>query len=57
MTVELFRKTMLQIDGVRWLNSDTMEEVLYPSPQAAVVDAYFHAENNRVFCSVYIKES
>ena len=55
MTVGEFKKTMLQIDSVVWVDDETGKEILYPNSNTTIVDAYFIAENGLVKCAVYIK--
>ena len=55
MTVGEFKKTMLQIDGIVWVDEETGKEILCPNLSATIVDAYFVAENGLVKCAVYIK--
>lgn len=55
MTVGEFKKTMLQIDGIVWVDEETGKEILCPNSNATIVDAYFMAENGLVKCAVYIK--
>ena len=55
MTVGEFKKTMLQIDSVVWVDEETGKEILYPNSNTPIVDAYFIAENGLVKCAVYIK--
>ena len=55
MTVGEFKKTMLQIDSVVWVDEETGKTILYPNSNATIIDAYFVAENVLVKCAVYIK--
>ena len=55
MTVGEFKRTMLQIDGIVWVDEETGKEVVCPNSAATIVDAYFMAENGLVKCAVYIK--
>ena len=55
MTVGEFKKTMLQIDSIVWVDEERGKEVLCPNSNATIVDAYFIAENGLVKCAVYIK--
>lgn len=55
MTVEEFKKTMLQIDGIVWVDEETGKEVVCPNSTATIVDAYFTAQTGFVKCAVYIK--
>lgn len=54
MTVNDFKKTMLQIDSVVWVEEETAKEIDFPNGQWKVVDAYFGSVNGRVHCAVYI---
>ena len=55
MTVGEFKRTMLQIDSVVWVDEERGKEVLCPNSNATIVDAYFIAENGLVKCAVYIR--
>jgi hypothetical protein len=57
MTVQEFRKTMLQIDQIVWIDEDTKKEVLCPFGDEKVVDAYFSTAYERVKCAVFIKKN
>ena len=55
MTAGEFKKTMLQIDSVAWVDEETGKTILCPNSNATIVDAYFVAENGLVKCAVYVK--
>ena len=57
MTVQEFRKTMLQIDQIVWIDEDTKKEVLCPFGDEKIVDAYFSTVCERVKCAVFIKKN
>lgn len=54
MTVNDFKKTMLQIDSIVWVEEETAKQIDFPNGQWKVVDAYFSSINGRVCCAVYI---
>ena len=56
MTVLQFRQTLFQIDCITYHNNKTRKEVLCPANEDKVVDAFFHARNGLVYCSVYIEQ-
>lgn len=56
MTVNDFKKTMLQIDTIVWVSENTGRTIDFPNSESKIVDAYFHANNGLVCCVVYIEE-
>ena len=56
MTVNDFKKTMLQIDAIVWVSENTGRAINFPNGKSKIVDAYFHTENGFVYCAVYIEE-
>lgn len=57
MTVKDFRKTMLQIDQIVWVDNATQKEIDFPREDWEIVDAYFSAVGVCVRCAVFIKSN